>query len=256
MKITFLGLSCFLLENEAGDRLLIDPFYDTPDLTLGLRLPEKLQADVFLASHPDADHANLRQDMIRKKRDSYDRDMSDGISVFPNLNIKGTLVKEYNGDICIAWHFSIDGIRFLHLADNAHVLSDSQLKEIGTVDVLMISVPKAEFHTHRENIELLKPKIVIPFHYIPVILNTEKEKPSEAEVKDYLLKLVEDKGITNPEVNMETSDHMSYMFFQALALSDNYSFHNVWSEKLKIKKEDLPEEIDVYMFRRCLGREY
>jgi len=35
MKITYFGLSSFLIENDKGYRVLVDPFNDSPEWTLG-----------------------------------------------------------------------------------------------------------------------------------------------------------------------------------------------------------------------------
>ncbi len=34
MKIHYVGLSCFLIENHKGFRILVDPFDDAPELML------------------------------------------------------------------------------------------------------------------------------------------------------------------------------------------------------------------------------
>jgi len=42
MKITFLGLSCFLLENKFKSRILLEPYSDGSKYSLGLKFPSKI----------------------------------------------------------------------------------------------------------------------------------------------------------------------------------------------------------------------
>ncbi len=62
MKIHFIGLSSFLIENNSSYRILIDPFNNAPEWSLGLSFPDTfdgkpLGANIVLMSEPDADHA-------------------------------------------------------------------------------------------------------------------------------------------------------------------------------------------------------
>lgn len=65
--------------------------------------------------------------------------------------------------------FEMDGLRIVHLGDLGHLLTDEQLKEIGTVDVLMI--PVGGVYTingteARQVVAQLKPRrYILPMHY-------------------------------------------------------------------------------------------
>lgn len=253
MKITFIGLSCFLIENDQGDKLLIDPYNDSPEFYLGLRFPTDIKADLFLVSHPDEDHSYLKSEWIHKRRASNEHDTSDGVSLFPHLDLKGTLVKEWNGDLNIAWSFTIDGIRFLHLADNSHLLVEDQLKEIGPVDIVFISPPKREGTFHLENIKLLHPKIVIPSHYIPP--SDLSENASRNEVEAYIEKKVLQSWVKNLAANEKSAHTLADMFYFALDMKREYpQSKDILSNVLIINKEDLTDNIKVYVFRKCLGQ--
>lgn len=170
MKIYFIGLSCFLIENENGFIVLFDPFNNDPKWSLGLTFPSHFNskpfgANIVLSSEPDADHAYSPGDFLLHAPKTLPNS-----NPFPGFNIKGTVIYEFNGDVNIAWNCTIDGVRFLHLADNAHILTNDQIKEIGEVDIIFISPPKVNTFsandTVKYNINLLKPKVVIWSHHI------------------------------------------------------------------------------------------
>jgi len=170
MKIHFIGLSCFLIVNNAGYRILIDPFNNAPEWSLGLEFPDKWEdkpfgANLVLMSEPDADHAYAPGGWLQEAPHTKPNS-----NPFLDINIRGTVIYEWNGDLNIAWHYAVDGIRLAHLADNAHLLTEQQLLEIGHPDILFISASKAKDNEDgdvtRENIKALAPKIVIWTHHI------------------------------------------------------------------------------------------
>lgn len=182
MRINFIGLSCFLIENRKGFKILVDPFNGTPEWSLGPIFPRRFQgkplgANIVLMSEPDADHAYAPGGWLQAAPHT-----NPGEDVFPGLNLQGTVVYEWNGDINIAWHYTVDGLRLLHLADNAHQLTRGQLVEMGKPDILFISAPKIvdgkALDVTRKNIAALCPKMVIWAHQIvprgmPEISKTE-----------------------------------------------------------------------------------
>ena len=164
MKITFVGLSSYLIEDSKGGRLLIDLFRDEPEYSFGLTLPSTLKADIFLASHADADHSNLDEKYTEHFKKTDEKNDVD-IKIFPDLDLKGSLVREWNGDLCFAYHFTVDGFRCLHLADNSHPLTNKQISDFGKIDILFISMPKSRsdiVETELDIINKLKPSIIIP----------------------------------------------------------------------------------------------
>lgn len=255
MKITFIGLSCFLLENMAGDQLLLEPYYDSGDFALGIKFPTDLQADVFLVSHPDEDHSYLRHSMLRQRKNENNLDDRSDTDIFPGLDLKGTLVREYNGDNCIAFHFTIDGIRCLHLADNAHLLSERQLEEIGTVDIVFATMPKGEHNVAVDVIKQLNPKIAIPSHYIPVC--KDDEQPSHEQVVNEIDKFFTAEWMTGRHRDSaKTHEVFVTLFENAIGLKrdfDNYS--EIADTSFEITKDSLPETTQIKVFRDCVGRQ-
>lgn len=251
MKITFVGLSCFFLESSSGSKLLLDPYKDSPKHSLGINFPSNLHADLFLVSHPDDDHSYLTAKMIYKRRDSSQTGKNPNL--FPNLNLKGTLVHEFNGDLNIAFSFTIDDIRFLHLADNSHVLTHSQIQEIGPVDIIFISPPKIPNQdTHIQNIKLLKPKIAILSHYIPPKLNDQAPKFSDT-LKS--LQQLKNPNITNPNLNDKTIQSFTHMFQYGLDIQHHFPhYQQIFNHTVNIEPNNLPNQTTIYFFRQCLGK--
>ncbi len=164
MKVKWLGHAAFLITADDGTRILTDPFGEYP----GLRYePIREAADVLLLSHDHGDHCGAKvggTPTIVKKAgvtkvggtefrgiDSY-HDTSGGSERGPN----------------VIFSFTVDGIRLCHLGDLGHELSESQVAEIGQVDVLI--VPVGGFFTIDAAVassicDRLKPRVAIPMHF-------------------------------------------------------------------------------------------
>lgn len=255
MKITFIGLSCFLLESASGDRLLLEPYYDSGDFALGIKFPSDLQADVFLVSHPDEDHSYLRHSMLRQRRDSDSQDHAADNELFPGLDLRGTLVREWNGDSCIAFSFTVDGIRFLHLADNAHLLSERQLQEIGKIDILFATMPKGEHNVAVDIIKQLNPKIAIPSHYIPVCKDIEE--PTHGQVVQDIHDLFTADWMTGNHRDSEKTHSVFVTLFEnAIGLRNAFEDYSEISETFfEVIQETLPDKMEIHAFRDCVGRQ-
>ena len=163
MKIKWFGHSCFLLTSSNGARILTDPF----DESVGYKVPE-VEADIVTTSHNHYDHNYLGA--VRGEFIHLD---TPGHFVVRDIEITGIGTyhdKEYGrkrgGNI--VYIFSMDGLKICHLGDLGHLLNDSQLREIGQVDVLLIPVGGIYTIDYKEAVELVNlidPKLVIPMHY-------------------------------------------------------------------------------------------
>lgn len=259
MKITFIGLSCFMLENKQGDRLLLEPYYGDSQFGLGIRFPEDLQADVFLVSHPDEDHSFLRHSMLRQRRNSHDQDVHQDVDVFPDFNLRGTFVREWNGDPCIAFSFTIDGMRCIHLADNAHVLSKRQVDEIGEIDVLFVPMPKGDLRVAVDIIKQLKPKLAIPAHYIPVAVGTES--PSHEQIATEIHELLTAECFTagwlkDADSNNHTQKVFVTLFENALKVQESFEdAEEIAETSFEVSVDSLPSQTALRVFRDCIGKQ-
>ncbi|MBU3092517.1 MBL fold metallo-hydrolase [Clostridium sp. CF011] len=163
MKITWLGHSCFLLEDSKGVKLLTDPF----DNTLGYDI-YKGSPDIVTISHQHFDH-----NYIKELTGNYKIIDKIGISTLHDISIKGT--PSYHdknkgakrGDNII-FTFRMDGYSLCHLGDLGHTLSNDDISSLGDVDILFIPVGGNYTIDGKEASEVTKkinPKIVIPTHY-------------------------------------------------------------------------------------------
>lgn len=181
MKITWFGQACFLIKTDAV-AVVTDPY----DPKIGLVLPKNLTADIVTVSHQHLDHNYVsavggNPSVIEKSGSTTLKDIQ-----FTSID---TFHDDENGKKRgpnIIFKFTLLGITIAHLGDLGHMLSDSQILELGGVDILMI--PVGGGYTiggtiAAQIVERIQPKIVIPMHYgvkglgfplDPVELFTEK----------------------------------------------------------------------------------
>jgi L-ascorbate metabolism protein UlaG (beta-lactamase superfamily) len=163
MKITWLGQSCFILEDSIGRKLLTDPF----DPTLGYET-YKGNSDIVTISHQHFDHNYSKEikgdyKIIDKIGLFYVNDIP--IKGTPSFHDKDNGLKR--GDNII-FTFRMDEYSICHLGDLGHILSDDDLDAIGNVDILFIPVGGNYTIDAKEAFLITKkinPKIVIPMHY-------------------------------------------------------------------------------------------
>lgn len=242
MKINYIGLSCFLIENTQGYRILVDPFDDSKDYALGPKFPKEFNGKPFgtnllLVSETDPDHmrktAGFQQNAPNVEPNS---------NPFPSLDLRGTVVYEYNGEPCIAWHYTVDGVRLAHFSDHAHQLTDMQLQEIGNPVIVFYPIPKVQdgksMEILRKDIELLNPKLVILAHHI-----TPHDMPSPEDIdnfKNFFINYFRENASTNKGYNGEESFmelcHMTEAGYK-FAKDNNGLIIN--DTVLRINKEDL-----------------
>ncbi len=161
VKIQWFGHAFFLISN--GVKIAIDPFKDLE----GYPNPQ-VSAEILLMSHDHFDHNKAevvsgKPQVVR----GYGKKTAKGMEFYGVKTYHDEVKGAKRGENSI-FVFEIGGIRMAHCGDLGHILSDVQLKEIGPVDVLMI--PIGGYYTIDaqeawQNIEKIKPKIVIPMHY-------------------------------------------------------------------------------------------
>ena len=154
--------SCFEVGNSAT--VVIDPH---DGRSIGVK-PPSLRADIVLISHDHFDHnaiSVVRGDYVLVK-DKTPRQIKGvdirGINAFHD-DVQG----EKRGRV-ILFQFTIGGVRFCHLGDLGHPLTEHQIEEIGPVDVLFIPVGGTftiDGQQARELVLSVKPKVAIPMHF-------------------------------------------------------------------------------------------
>lgn len=165
MEIIWHGHSCFTIKGKSAT-LVTDPYGK-----IGLKLP-KLKADIVTVSHDHESHNNVAavegNPQIFDWPGEYEKSgvLLTGVSSFHYPESEGEEgAKRGRNNI---FHFEMDDIKFCHLGDLGHKLTDAMIEMIGDVDVLMIPVGGGTTIDHKkahEVVEQIDPRIVIPMHY-------------------------------------------------------------------------------------------
>ena len=175
MIIEYLGHSSFYLK-DGEHTWLTDPYGPG----MGFEPPNR-GAEVVTVSHAHPDH-NYIEGVPGKVR------VLDHAGSFPGFegDIQGVLSSHGGGKTIPNLIFSgtIGGIKFTHLGDLGEMLKSAQLSSLMPLDVLMIPVgggftigPKEAYAM----VYVLKPKVVIPMHFLTARMDRSKVplKPAE-----------------------------------------------------------------------------
>ena len=162
LKIKWYGQSSFLITSSNGEKIVTDPFNK-----MGYKLPDT-NADIVTISHNHSDHNNhkiIKGDfLLINEPGSFEKD---------NIIIKGisTFHDDQKGKIRgnnIIFNINVDGINICHCGDLGHLLTDEQIADIGTVDILLLPVGGTftiDAGKAHMVIKQLNPLITIPMHY-------------------------------------------------------------------------------------------
>jgi len=165
MKIKWLGHASFMITSDSGTRLITDPYHPNEELTYG-KINES--AEIVTVSHEHFDHNNIAA--VRGNPKVVKGAVTEEIR---GIAIKG--IPSYHDEAGgtkrgknVIFCLEVDGIRVCHLGDLGHLLSEKQVAEIGTVDILLI--PVGGYYTIDGRVatrvcDQLKPKVIIPMHW-------------------------------------------------------------------------------------------
>lgn len=154
MKLTWLGHSCFQLE-EDGYKIITDPYTGVdgyPEL--------KAQAHEVLCSHQHKDHGYVKAVELLPARKSPFAVRE--IATFHD-DQGGTARGENTIRV-----FTAGGVSVAHLGDLGHQLTDEQLAAIGKVDGILIPVGGTytiDAAGAKQVCDAIAPKWIIPMHY-------------------------------------------------------------------------------------------
>ncbi len=163
LQIRWHGHSCFEIKDDIT--LVTDPH---DGKSIGIPAPT-VEGDIILVSHDHYDHNSVKSvEKIGSKVVKDERKRK----IF-NVDIKGikTYHDEKSGDIRgenIIFKFLIDDIIFCHLGDLGHMVEESIVEKIGSVDILFVPVGgnfTIDADIAWEIIKSIKPSIIIPMHY-------------------------------------------------------------------------------------------
>lgn len=162
MDIAYLGHSSFRLKGKLG-AVVTDPYGDAVG-----KFPKDISADIVTISHSHDDHnASDKVSEIKFKIEGPGEYEINGISVVGVASFHDDKNGEERGTNTI-YVIEIDGLRVAHAGDLGHKLSQDQVDDLGSVDILLVPVggvytidPKMAVEITRQ----IDPWVVIPMHY-------------------------------------------------------------------------------------------
>jgi L-ascorbate metabolism protein UlaG (beta-lactamase superfamily) len=168
MDIIPLGHASFKLKGKKAT-VITDPF--DPD-KVGLKFPKHTSADIVTISHAHPDH-NFGQ--IVENPEGGEKIIFDGPGEYESKAVEiigiptshDTKEGSERGKNTM-YRIDIDGISVLHCGDLGHKLTEAQIEQIDSADVLMIPVGgfyTIDAHVAAEVVKQLEPFYVIPMHY-------------------------------------------------------------------------------------------
>ena len=189
MELTWYGLSCFRLIERGIASVVTDPY----DPSLGLTTL-KLRADIVTVSHQAPGHSWLEGVKGTRITITGPGEFEVGGVFVTGLPMEDPNKKSKNGGQAnTLFVFDFNGVNVAHLGDLSFVPSQSQIENLGTVDVALVPVGGGEALNSAmaaEVISLIEPSIVIPMHY-----KTGKETIKLNQINRFLSEM----GISKPE---------------------------------------------------------
>ena len=168
MKVKWYGHAAFLITSDNGTKIILDPYESGAyggQLSYGKIQDE---ADLVLTSHEHADHNDTKS-----LPGSPQIIKGSGTKTIKGISIKGIPTfhdpskGSERGENTI-FVLTVDEMKVCHLGDLGHILSEKELHEIGSVDILMIPVGGYFTIDAKEATrvaEQIKPRVLIPMHF-------------------------------------------------------------------------------------------
>jgi L-ascorbate metabolism protein UlaG (beta-lactamase superfamily) len=194
LGLDFYGHCAIKITSPGGASILFDPWRDDPSGAWGLwfknKFPETL-VDITMSTHTHFDH-----DAVDRPQSTMVLDRMVGRFEFADLKITGfadkhacmapgwykwtNALKEFGVQACppnnpghmdmVTYVVETGGIRTLIWGDNRHNPADRFWEVVGRIDVLTLPVDGSQHILSYDQgnmiVERLKPKIVIPTHYL------------------------------------------------------------------------------------------
>lgn len=164
MELTWYGHSCFRMVERGLAAVVTDPYDDS------LGYPAlKLKADIVTVSHDAPGHNHLEAVKGAEAHTITGPGEFEMGGVFiTGLPTTPTGKKKDGAKRNTLYVFDFDGLTVCHLGDLAHVPTQAQIEDLGSVDVALVPVGGGgglNAAQAAEVISLLEPSIVVPMHY-------------------------------------------------------------------------------------------
>jgi len=163
MDIVYLGHASFKLKGKKSV-VVTDPYGEV----VGYKFPPGIEADIVTISHAHEDHNQTGRvsgsPFVVDTAGEYE---VGGVSVFGIATYHDENLGKDRGRNNV-FVIEIDGVKVCHLGALGHLLSESQVEEINSVDVLLVPVGGVYTVGPSQAVSVVKqlePSIVIPMHY-------------------------------------------------------------------------------------------
>ena len=181
MEIKYLAHSSFLIKTKDA-KVVMDPF--DPKF-VGLKF-SKQEADVVTISHAHKDHSYTEliegDPLILTWPGQFEKK---GVRIWGYNSFHDKVEGKERGEN-ILYKIESEGVSILHCGDLGTIPPDTQIDEIGDVDILLVPVGGKYSLTADEAIHLIKkvePSIVVPMHYGRPDITIEGLAPLEEFLK-------------------------------------------------------------------------
>jgi L-ascorbate metabolism protein UlaG (beta-lactamase superfamily) len=181
MRITWFGISAFLIESSAG-RVFIDPYGLMAGDWMGPVVIDYdpvsgVEADLLLITHEHRDHNHVEgvvgdPEIVRSRAGVTQSRLGEVIGVNSDHDdVAGTRLGSNT-----MYAFELDGLRLAHLGDLGQPrLRPEQCAALGDIDVLMLPAGGAPSTITgvqaAEVVAKLEPRVAIPMHYRTEAMN-------------------------------------------------------------------------------------
>ena len=192
--LDFYGHCAFKLTSPAGVTIMFDPWRNDPSGAWGLWYPKEFPkevVDIGMSTHSHFDH-----DALERVEATMLLDRMVGNWAFSDVKIQGIADKhacmapgwykwtdvlaEFGAEACppnnpghldnVMYVVEVSGLRIMIWGDNRHNPSEYALQQLGNIDVLTLPVDGSQhilsYEQGNDIVERLRPKIVIPTHYL------------------------------------------------------------------------------------------
>lgn len=188
MEIVWYGLSCFRLSERGLSTVVTDPF----DPSTGLPAP-KLKAEIVTISHDTPGHNYLKAVKGERRVISGPGEFEIGGVFITGIRMESKDAKKNASKASTLYVFDFDGLTVGHLGDLAYVPTQSQIEDLGAVDIILVPVGGGGglgASEAAEVVSLIEPSIVVPMHF-----KTGKEELKLTPVNRFLSEM----GISKAE---------------------------------------------------------
>jgi len=163
MEIVWYGLSCFRLTERGLATVVTDPY----EPTLGMPTL-KLKADIVTVSHDAPGHNYLKAVKGERRAITGPGEYEIGGVFVTGIRMEPRDSKKNGSKSNTLYVFDFEGLAVAHLGDLAYVPTQSQIEDLGAVDIALVPVGGGGAlgaSEAAEVVSLIEPSIVVPMYF-------------------------------------------------------------------------------------------